>query len=89
MSDDICACTKRRLQLSDIVNLACSPENVIDDYHLGMANGLILAYAIVSNTTPSYLDRDRIHKPSVTNGGKQADTSSIGNFQAHVPGPEA
>jgi hypothetical protein len=47
----------RRLQeLRQVHELATSPGNYdVDDYMLGMANGLILALAIMEDKDPQYL----------------------------------
>lgn len=44
-------------QLQDCVNVQCSDGNWnANDYMHGMANGLILAMAIMKGETPKYLD---------------------------------
>lgn len=43
-------------KLKDIVNIACSKGNYdASDYMLGMANGLILAEAIMESREPEYI----------------------------------
>jgi hypothetical protein len=59
-------------QLRQVILTACHPGNITDEYMLGMANGLILAQAIIENKTPNYLGRqmisrhdDKIQSPSI------------------------
>jgi len=45
-------------QLRDIVAIQCSPGNYdYDEYMWGMANGLILALAIIENNETEYIDK--------------------------------
>jgi hypothetical protein len=41
-------------QLRTLVEHASQPGNLTNDYMLGMANGLILAKAILENKTPNF-----------------------------------
>jgi len=46
--------------LRNVTRIACSPGNAdANDYLLGMANGLILALAILDDKEPEYIENER------------------------------
>ena len=42
-------------QLKQLISIQSDPENQTDDYHKGLANGLILALSLVDGKEPSFL----------------------------------
>lgn len=51
---------KRAEDLDNILHIACSDGNWnYSEYHFGMANGLILAHAIINNIEPKFLEKPK------------------------------
>lgn len=47
---------KKNTKISDVTNIATSPGNHSNEYHRGMANGLVVANSIANDKPPNFID---------------------------------
>ena len=64
--------------LQTVINIATSDGNWnYDPYLHGMANGLILAQAIIDETDPEYLDAPKVWLKDIPNNNPPLDQDEI------------